>query len=618
MTELIALKDSTQYTLTSSYALNKRTQDGFLVCYNLNSSSATGGPSEPTYGNLQTGTAKLSSATPSRPGCRFLGWSLVSNDKVADYQSGETVTFSNRPNADYVEVFAVWKSDYKFTLDSNGETGNSSTTLELTNALPNETVDLNKYKNVFGKPDGCKLAGWGVTPDTLCYAPDTKITVPEKDFTLYAIWAKDQYQLILHDQFSLMELGRTYCTGKQTITIPDIAPEIPGYTFIGWKDMDVTSDRDEYEKNGSIYMDEDIDLVAVYDPVGINSNKFTIVYLPNGGTGGPGLVEYAPGEVVLSEIEPTFPGYEFLGWSTQNMFGLYVGATEYPRGIKNTITGVAGERIELYAVWALESSNRVKFDLEDIYGPAAIDDAHFDRPYESTDWEYINDTAYYVVKTRAGFGSILCDTHSTAMVLEFYEGGWNLKAYGTKEGNIERLRLNILTAVTNTPAEILDSLFKIGKAALDVGCDLTSAYFPGGIIVNVVEILDELVKNARKLSDYDFLEDLVMKNVSDKTEAKAKGTIDGLLLGQALVVANSGCGLAPDDEAGKYLVTLFKVTLECIKEDLTKGNGGMDPFGNYDVALAMFQQRVKDQEFCDTIVNNIPHYIDEIYKHISY
>ena len=103
-----------------------------------------------------------------------------------------------------------------------------------------------------------------------------------------------------------------------------------------------------------------------------------------------------------------------------------------------------------------------------------------------------------------------------------------------------------------------------------------------------------------------------------EVKRRALGKIDGALIGKALAKLHD----APvfDERFGKNIVKMGKLTEKALREEalnLAK-KGNMDPFGDYDKAIELFQKRVKEQKFCQTIVNNVPKYINLIFEHVTY
>ena len=614
-------KKRTDYKLTTYYVLDNSPHKGFIVCYNLNATNASGGPTQPTYGDSGTGEVVLSTEEPTRPGCYFRGWSRWQNGEP-EGKGGDTIDCSNREYSDHIDLYAIWGSSYSCILDCNGVTTKNIRTYSITDAMPGDEIELSKYKKIFGIPKGYALLGWGITPDEISYAFDGTYTIPFCNVRLYAIWAKPEYTLCLIDGFSGQEIYRKTVIEKQTIKIPDVAPDIPGYKFRGWTVRFSYEDEPRYKRDDYIYLGEDIDLVSVYERLPADQYNFTIAYLPNGGEGGPGLVYYEPGEVQLSTEEPTRDGWTFLGWSYQNQNETFCDVAQFPKGKVNKVTGTSGEKLDLYAVWYKNNSSRLKDELEEEYGAKAIKDEFFEKKYESSDWEYINDRAYYVVRTWDRRNSLLCTSlESTVMIMEYKNGKWLLRAKGTSEGVWERIRLDILTSKTNTAAEVLDTVFKVVNTAAEIGISMVSVYCPAvGVVVSGLHYLNKAAECARTMDDYEYFEDWVLETVydvvTDELKSRVKGKIDGELLGKALKIANETTGL--NEKAGKYFVKLFKTTEKALRTEIVSNSDHMDPFGNYDKAITLFKKRVHDQKFNQTIEDNVPKIVDKIYQHVTY
>ena len=97
--------------------------------------------------------------------------------------------------------------------------------------------------------------------------------------------------------------------------------------------------------------------------------------------------------------------------------------------------------------------------------------------------------------------------------------------------------------------------------------------------------------------------------------SKVKGKIDGKLLGEVLSAIHDTTGL--DKKTAGYIVDVFKAAEKSLREELPGGDGGMDPFGDYDKAIAMFQNRVKDQ-FNAGLANKVPDVVNKIYSNVTY
>ena len=206
------------------------------------------------------------------------------------------------------------------------------------------------------------------------------------------------------------------------------------------------------------------------------------------------------------------------------------------------------------------------------------------------------------------------------MVMEYRDGCWTLKAKGTKEGAWERVRLNVLTSKTNTAAEVLDTTFEVVNAIGKIGVDCVSVYCPAvGVVVKGMHYLNKAADCIRTMDDYEFFEDWLFETAADlaidTAVSKVKGKIDGKLLGEVLSAIHYTTGL--DKKTAGYIVDVFKAAEKSLREELPGGDGGMDPFGDYDIAITMFKDRVKGQ-FNENLANKVPDVVSKIYSNVTY
>ncbi|MBO7632648.1 MAG: InlB B-repeat-containing protein, partial [Lachnospiraceae bacterium] len=624
--------ENTEYVLETVYNSKDYRPNCLNAYYNMN--GGTGGPTEPSYGDLKTGMVITSTERPTRKDCVFLGWSTSPKGKpvepgkpiycTLDNDPTEVITAGVPSKTDTVILYAIWGSQYKCILGNGGCPG-ASIPYEIT-ALPGETIELLSYD--FGKPKGYTLLGFRESEYSTMYAPGDSFTVPARNITLHAVWVEDECVIKFVDDISGSEISRKTVKTGETIAIPEVAPDLPGYNFIGWsvyRSTDIYDPGDsrygkpvtaQYHTGQPITVKDDITLYTVYEALPVSSEAFTITYRASGAEGGPGQVYYTPGEVELSTEVPTREGFIFLGWDKKNPSNTYIKNPKYPVGKKNIVKGAAGETLTLYAVWKRNSSNDLKYELESIYGPSAINDAFFDKPYESTDWERINDKAYYVVRTEDAKDSYLCEhLKSTVMVLEYKNGSWNLSAYGTDEGLWESIRLDILSTKTDTAAEVLDCIFDIVDTAAGIGIAAVSVYCPAvGYVVSGAHLLNKAAYILKNVDKYDFLRDYLNeelpKVLSELALEKFWDDLDGMILGSALEKLADSTGL--NDEVMSNVVSLFKAAEKSIRQDIIDPDNA-DPFGVYNKAITSFKERVKSQGFNSLIVNRVYSLTLEIY-----
>ena len=608
-----------KYTLTTHYFdVAVPGLPTYKMVYHLNATNATGGPTAATYGDTATGIGRTAPEVPTRPNSYFRGWSLLPDGEPVAYADSPIICPPQLALTGEVVLYAVWGSKYTFILDCNGRTDKNFTSYNV-NKAPGTEINLKDYEKVFGKPEGYFLSGWGITPNERTYKYDSKYTVPLGDIRLYAIWEPEACTVVFKDGFSGKEWGRIDTTVGATIDIPSFpaAENIAGFKFTGWTTGYSYTDSPKYGTTGKITVTEDLNLLSTYTPLPASATVFTIDYIDNGGTGGPGEVKCAPGEVTLSTKEPTRSGFDFKGWSTVNQNDQYVYYPEFPRGEINKVTGKAGEKLVLYAVWWPKAFNQVKEDLEAVYGDAAIDDDLFYKEYESKDdWEKISDTVYYVVRTKDKDNTRKTTTFvSTVLLMEYKNRKWELRALGTKEGVWEHIEYDVLTSCTNNVEVALNTAFTIVDWVGELGVDAVSVYCPAvGVIVKGAHYLNKAAEILRNQAKYDTLEEWLFKEGTKYMTDKALSQLDGIALGQVLEKL-SEAGI--DEEIASNLVSLFKDTEKKLREELG-ANAETDPFGDYDKAIEKFKDRVEGQFFNDKIVNLVPTIVLRIYEHVSY
>lgn len=161
----------TAHTATGTIAVGAL--PSYTVSYNANGGS--GAPSAQTkwYGS----TLKLSTATPTRTGYSFLGWSTA-NDSSVEYSAGANYTANSG-----VMLYAVWQAHtYTISYNANGGTGapgNQTKTygvkLKISSAVPTRT--------------NYNFLGWATSASATSpqYAAGGEYSM-NSGVTLYAVW----------------------------------------------------------------------------------------------------------------------------------------------------------------------------------------------------------------------------------------------------------------------------------------------------------------------------------------------------------------------------------------------------------------------------------------------
>ena len=268
--------------------------------------NANGGSNAPSAQTFQVGSSvTLSSATPTRTGYRFLGWSQNQNATTESYAPGSTQTFDGN-----VTLYAVWtRQTYTITFNANGgsnapaaQTKTYGVDLTLASSQPTR--------------DGYAFVGWAKTNTATVAEYASGATYTENgNATLYAVWS-----LVTADHtLSYNANGGTGAPASETktysvlnptfFTVSSTRPTWTGHTFKGWSS---TADGSvEYSSGDSIPASADKTLYAVWQ-----LNTYAVSFNANGGIGAPSAQTKTYGvDLTLSDTVPTRDGYTFQGWA---------------------------------------------------------------------------------------------------------------------------------------------------------------------------------------------------------------------------------------------------------------------------------------------------------------
>ena len=359
-------------TLTAASAANT-----YTIKYNANGGTGT---ITDQIGQTYGSTVTLATNTFTRTGHQFKGWAYDATSNTPDFTSGEENVSVNTlaENADVVDtnggtinLYAIWDvSNYTFTFDTNGGTGEptrtiASGTYDETITMPGEdTMTRNTYS----------FAGWSLssTATTADYAPDTTYNVSaiatsagkqneDANIAIYAVWAADPYNLKVLNGDTAHISSVSPNTGTDGIMKPHgssvtaTCTPVSGYHCTGWTSSDESllssSSSSSYTFNMPV---GDVSLTA-----SAAINTYTIKYNANGGSG---TVDSQTGQtygstVTLQSNNFTRTGYTFQGWAysssastrdfTAGQSGVSVTTLATEKGVVNTNGGT----INLYAVW---------------------------------------------------------------------------------------------------------------------------------------------------------------------------------------------------------------------------------------------------------------------------
>ena len=310
-------------TVKANYVANT-----YTVTFNNNGESST---QSFTYDVAQG----LTPNSITRPGYRFMGWSLSENGSVA-YADGASVINLTSENDGNVNLYAVWEIvSYTITYELDSGTNN-----------PSNPTTYNVEDNVtFTNPTktGYTFTGW-----TYNDSPITSTEGLTENITVKANYVANKYQ-IHFDVDGLVEIDSIEVTYNQRIgdilPVLDLDTLVFNYWYYLEDDRQVTINKD------TIYLyDHDITVKAEL------SGDYNVVYETNGGinsNNNPTRINVDElNESILLE-NPTRNGYTFDGWYLTSDFSS-------DRVYEITLALLANANnatITLYAKWNINSYN---------------------------------------------------------------------------------------------------------------------------------------------------------------------------------------------------------------------------------------------------------------------
>ena len=271
----------------------------------------------------------------TRPGYRFMGWSLSENGSVA-YADGASVINLTSNKDGNVNLYAVWEIvSYTITYELDGGTNNPSNPTTYT------VEDIVNFE--IPTKTGYRFTGWTYN--------DSPITSTEGligNITVKANYVANKYQ-IHFDVDGLVEIDSIEVTYNQRIgdilPVLDLDTLVFNYWYYLEDDRQVTINKD------TVYLyDHDITVKAEL------SGDYNVVYETNGGinsNNNPTRINVDElNESILLE-NPTRNGYTFDGWYLTSDFSsdrVYEITLELLANANNAT-------ITLYAKWNINSYN---------------------------------------------------------------------------------------------------------------------------------------------------------------------------------------------------------------------------------------------------------------------
>ena len=265
------------------------------------------------------------------------------------YLDGDVV--KNLATEGEVILTADWVNNESITtliFDGNGAEGD----------IPNLIIFDNQIYNRDKLPkvtrDGYTFVNWMYNGKVVTIYTDFSDV---QEATLVADWQANDYTIRFNANGGTGTMDDLAMVYDITKSLTDNAFEKEGYRFIGWsKTSNGTVLYQNKEAVKNLALEGEITLYAVWELIPEVHND--IIFDPNGGLGD---MMYIPAAATINLPECTFiyPGYRFVGWSTEKN-----GQVVYSNGQEN-ITNLTEETI-LYAKWE-KSNASSNLLIDDIY-----------------------------------------------------------------------------------------------------------------------------------------------------------------------------------------------------------------------------------------------------------
>lgn len=372
-------------------------------------------------------------------------------------------------------LYSAWNT-YTIAYNANGGSGapgnqtkTYGTNLTLSSTKPSRT--------------GYTFLGWSTNQSatSAAYAAGATLssdlsTTQGATITLYAIWSINSYYLDLNGWLDGASSGGISGYGTADVTI--------GGTLKG---NDVT---DYYAQHtyGTSYTISDIKATTGHTYQGVHSgslsgtigagntsvslsfttNKYTIAYNANGGSGAPGNQTKTYGtNLTLSSTKPTRTNYTFLGWSTSNT----ATSATYSAGatLSSDLSSAQGATVTLYAVWKLNAPSNTTITVNSstrtkIYVTVGC-----------TGGSITNYTVYYRVNGSSGnYSSLSLGTSTTGIITGLSPNtAYQIYASATNSSGTANSPTTNRTTMANTPKLINTSVSNILPFSTSVSVSAT-------------------------------------------------------------------------------------------------------------------------------------------------
>ena len=306
--------------------------------YSVNYDANGGGGAPGVEQKHEDETFALSDTIPTRENYTFLGWARTPDANLADYPAGfvKKLTMGGEP----ITLYAVWKRNPSLSFDANGGAFSSAPEIRYPAAGSEESIP-----SATPEKAGYIFAGWSNEKGASIadYPADgsKKITMPDADTLLYAVWQKQKYTIthaVASSDFKIVGLlGEYEYESAATFTIQTAAGATgKPIVYVNGELLAAKNGEYTFTVRGESHV-----FVAAAD-----GSALTLVYSANGGTGAPNDNHvYQSGDTAtIPQTTPTRYGYTFLGWAAEQNAEV----AQYKKGETYTFAGASAV---LYAVW---------------------------------------------------------------------------------------------------------------------------------------------------------------------------------------------------------------------------------------------------------------------------
>lgn len=270
------------------------------IAYNAN-----GGSNAPANDNATINTRyDISTASPSRPGYTFNGWTISDGSPAGTYKVGGTTYFS--PDSNYEVLVAQWTAvDYTVTYNTDG---GSTAPSQLTAKHIGDVITIDASEPT---KNGYTFLGWKDAAGNIYPAGGT-FTLGAGSVTLTAQWQGTPYTLTYDANGGTGGPNAETRNYNESANLSVTEPTRTGYSFQGWNTL-VNGTGTAKATGASFQMPAaNTTLYAQW-----TVNTYPLAYNSQSGSTAPtGGDKNYDSTIVVSSATMTRTGYSFGGWNT--------------------------------------------------------------------------------------------------------------------------------------------------------------------------------------------------------------------------------------------------------------------------------------------------------------